>query len=471
MGYNVQRSTLDVQRSTTTLDVGRWTLNVERCTRFIAIALLLIPLTGCGPTKSQKASQLAVQDYLHGNYSAAVDRLRPVAKEPNEDFVLNNVRLGSAAMANYDFAQAEAAFLQAMEVINSTGVNQGGRTLGAVLVDEKVKIWKGEPFERAMAAFYLGLQYYIRHDYENARASFENALFKLRDYADEKDAKDQYREQESNFALGLIMLAKSWQRLGRDDLARANFQRAVELRPDLGDIADYDRNYRSNVLLVIDFGYGPRKVTGSDGSMVGFAPTPLQAGDIPHPRITLDDQLVNIHGLAVPTVDLLAMAQDRKWQSIDTIRAIKSAVGTGMLIGGGVMGAKGLNESGARQRTDLMVAGGLLATGLLLKATSQADIRQWETLPRSVFLMPLFLPPGKHTLSVDFPAVHALRQTWIDIDVPAEGEATYYLRMQPYHSGPFTWPPPTATGLDQPPAAPPMAPPREPSSLPATAQP
>src|SRR5581483_7047441 len=116
-------------------------------------------------------------------------------------------------------------------VINSVGVNEGGRSIGAVLVDEKIKIWKGEPYERAMANFYLGLVYYMEHDYENARGAFENALFKLRDYAGDpkKASKDDYRDVESNFAVAAVMLGKCWQKLDREDLARANFQRAVEI--------------------------------------------------------------------------------------------------------------------------------------------------------------------------------------------------------------------------------------------------
>ena len=66
----------------------------------------------------------------------------------------------------------------------------------------------------------------MRQDYANARGAFENALFKLRDYAGKEDQKDQYREQESDFVVGLVMLGKSWQKLGRDDLAKANFDRA-----------------------------------------------------------------------------------------------------------------------------------------------------------------------------------------------------------------------------------------------------
>ena len=158
---------------------------------------------------------MAIADYFMGDYGRAQNRLRALAAKPDENFVLNNVRLGSAALVDYNLDQAEHAFLAALEVINSVGVNDGGRSLGAVLVDERLRIWKGEPFERAMVNFYLGLVYYMRHDYNNARAAFENALFKLRDYGEGKQQGDEYVDYESNFALGHLMLARCWQRLGR----------------------------------------------------------------------------------------------------------------------------------------------------------------------------------------------------------------------------------------------------------------
>ena len=162
------------------------------------------------------------------------------------------------------------------EVINSVGVNSGGRSLGAAVISENIKIWKGEPFERAMVNFYLGLIYYTRQDYNNARACFENALFKLRDYGPGFDQGDAYREQETNFALGYLMLGKSYQRLGRNDDAAKAFQRAVELQSNLAPLADFSRNAQSNVLLVVDYGRGPNKEgTGPDKAIVGFVPTPV----------------------------------------------------------------------------------------------------------------------------------------------------------------------------------------------------
>jgi tetratricopeptide (TPR) repeat protein len=405
------------------------------------VSVIVGIVIGCGPTRQQRQANEAVSYYFAGDYSEAQNKLRPLAKETNENFVLNNGRLGSAALVNYDLNEAEDAFLRAYEVINSVGVNDGGRSLGAVLVDEKIKIWKGEPFERAMTNFYLGLVYYMQQDYNNARAAFENALFKLHEYDNASDKK-KYADVESNFNVATIMLARTWQKLGREDLARANFEQAKKNDPSLESLADYDRNAEANVLLVVDFGYGPQRVTDFDGAVVGFGPSPYEAGRIPPARVSIDGHGVDLDGFDRPTIDLLAMAQDRKWQSIDTIRTVKSAIGTGLLVAGGIEGIRGANGSGSAQRRDLTAAAALVGAGLLLKATSQADVRQWEMLPRTVFLFPLKVEAGTHDVTIDFPLARGVRQTWRDLVVPEKGEATYYFRMQRFNPGPFQWPPP-----------------------------
>jgi len=134
----------------------------------------------------------------------------------------------------------------------------------------------------------------------------------------------------------------------------------------------------------------------------------------------------------------VAVAQERRWQDIDTIRTIKTTVGTGLLAGG----AYGLSRN---NHNDQAVGLGLLAAGLLLKATSQADVRQWEMLPRTTFVLPLDLDPGKHDVTVAFPAVPGLRQTWRGLVVPDQGEATYYIRMERFNHA-HTWPPPAVAG-------------------------
>jgi tetratricopeptide (TPR) repeat protein len=399
----------------------------------------LLLLVGCGTTKEVKQANRGVEDYFNGDFPRAMAMLEPVARNTDENYVLNNLRLGSAALTAYDLPEAEAAFLRAWEVINAGGVNSGGRSVAAVWIDEKLKIWKGEPYERALASFYLGLTYYMQRDYNNARASFENSLFKLRDYADDKRRVD-YSEQESTFALAYVMLGRCWQKLDREDLAAEAFGDAARLQPRLRGLADSAKHAEANVLLVVDFGFGPRKVTDYDGSIVGFAPAPASARRLPLPRVIVNDAEYPLGNAAEPTIDTVMMAADRRWQSIDTIRTVKTTVGTGLIAGGAGYGLYKAGRGDFRGE-DAAVVAGLIAAGAILKATSTADVRQWEMAPRTVFVLPLALPPGTHDITVSFPDAGNLQQSWRGLIAPESGDATYYFRMNRWWPGPFEWPP------------------------------
>lgn len=403
------------------------------------LLLALLPLCyGC-VSGSEIAADRAVTDYMVSDYINARQELVPLAKQTDENFVLNNDRLGSTTLALDDLNGAETAFLRSYEVINSVGVNDGGRSLGAALVDEKIKVWKGEPFERAMVNFDLGTVYFMRQDYNNARAAFENALFKLRDYGDDTDKADNYREIESDFVLGYLMLGHCWQRLGNPAKAHDMFQKVAQLRPDLAGLADERAYSAANLLLIVDYGSGPMKVANRDGSIVGFGPGPREAGYLPLPFVAIDGRAAPLGSLNLPPVDLLALAQDRRWQSIDTIRVIKSVVGTGLIVAGAYEGL-------GRRHSDPAAALSLIAAGLLVKASSQGDLRYWEMLPRTTYILPMTVPPGRHSVMVYFPSAGNLSQNWADLPVPSSGEAAYYMRIQNVQQQ-YVWPPATLTGL------------------------
>ena len=404
-----------------------------------ACAAGLLAAVGCVDQAKLDAAQ-AVADYQGADYADARRLLRPLAHDGNEDYVLNNCRLGSTCLPMYDLADAQAALTRAYQVINAYGVNDGGRTVGSVVLYEGIRIWRGEPFERAMANFYLGLTYYMQRDYNNARAAFENALFKLRDYGPGDPQDDRYQLVDSDFTLARYMLARCYQQLGNTAQANANFAAVTRDRPDLAALADPGRNAAANVLVVVDYGMGPRKAVSPGGYVTGFVPPPQAAGPLPLPQIDVDGRYATQPGSNAPLVDLLALAQDTRWQAIDTIRTVKSALGSGLIAGGGV------TALAARNR-DVGYAGlGLLAAGVLLKATSAPDLRSWDTLPRSTFAVALRVPPGKHDLTVTFPTYGGQRQVWHGVIIPATGEVTYYVRMHRYEANDQAWPPPTLTG-------------------------
>jgi hypothetical protein len=277
--------------------------------------------------------------------------------------------------------------------------------------------------------------YYAQNDYNNARGAFENALFKLRDYKSEDDKN--YDEQESDFVVALLMLGRTWTMLGRTDEASRYFDRAVALRPNVGPLAGQLAEKSNNVLLYVEYGFGPRKVEdGMDGNALAFYPHPRQAGSIPMPRVTVNGREVSTRSINEPLYDTLVMALDRRWQKIDTIRKTKSYLGTGLLVGGA-----GATIYGADQRDQGMaLAGvGMMVAGALLKASSSADTRTWEMSPRTSFLIPLRLPPGEHDISIAFPT--GVYQTWRGMEVRNDKETTYLFRMLRDTSGEYDFRP------------------------------
>jgi hypothetical protein len=149
----------------------------------------------------------------------------------------------------------------------------------------------------------------------------------------------------------------------------------------------------------------------------------------------VDGRRIDLRGRNLPPVDLLALGQDRKWESIDTIRAVKSVAGTALI-------AAGITSAAVREHPDPAVSLGLIAGGLLLKATSQGDLRQWEMLPRTVFVVPVQVPPGKHDVTVEFPALPGFKQRWLGLEAPEKGDAAYYIHIDRYNPGPYQWPGP-----------------------------
>lgn len=406
----------------------------------LAVVLLGSLLAGCA-ARSDVAGKTGVRAYFDGDLAAARDVLLPLANRTDESYVLNNLRLGSTALLALDLPRAEGAFYRAVEVINAGGVNDPAREFSAYALYEGLKVWKGEPYERAMASYYLGLSYYLRGDYGNARASFENCLFKLADYGENPDDASQFRMVESDFALAHVMLGRTWTKLGRDDMAQRAFARALRTRADLAPLCELELHRRSNLLLLVDYDYGPLKVASDTGQVVGFVPSPGQAGPIGRPRVRVNGREIQRKELLVPTVDLVALAERREWRSIDTTRAIKDVVGKGLVVGGAIATGYGLANDSKEAAIGGLAA---MALGALLSASAKADLRQWEMLPRTVFVVPLELPPGRYTVTVDAPPRGRTRlpidQTWVDVLVPAQGETALYLRLLPWQRGPWRWP-------------------------------
>lgn len=416
--------------------------------RSLLTLLLILPVlfTGCGGNSTKN---VGLASYYQHDYATARDRLRPLAADRrSENVVLNNMRLGMAALADGDYDEAELALMRAYEYLVSGGVNEADRTVFSTVVYEGVRVWKGDPYEQAMSYYYVAAYHMLIGDWENARAAASNSLFALRDFGD-RDRGDQppdmqqivtaaeradrrgvdffnrYRTVESEFALGYLLVGTNYALMGEPEDAAALFEIVRELRPDLENLANRLEAGDYDTLLLVDAGHGPRKEAyGPDNALIRYRPVGFHS---PTPLIS-----VAANGRALehvgtrPVVDLWRLSQYPRWWSLENMRKAKSDIGT-VLLGGGLGAAYIGSQVDSREA---MYAGlAAAALGAALKGTAGADTRHLEFLPRTVFMVPLTLGPGEHDLSLHIQNDAGSSATWRDMVAGEPGRpAVYYLR-------------------------------------------
>jgi len=365
-----------------------------------------------------------------------VDELGPLWHGPlNRNDLLDRYHLGVVAMAADETKLATQSLTDVFEMLAMHGVNRD-KYLSYVLINESVRVWKGEPFEQAMAFYYTGLAYAAQGSWDNLRATTLNSLYHLEDYdlmgqtidPDELERRAHRIEQglpvepenkqkgyvpiKTDFALGYLMAGIANQQMGRDDEAQYHWHEAEQWAPQIKPTVDSLQRGEYNIILAVDYGLGPRKVgVGPDGAIVQF-----------RPRTPSDDQplLVTIDGASqqfYAAADLNVMADNHKWNRYEAMRLAKSAAGNIIIAGGAV--------AASSDDRDAQLAGlGLILAGLYAKANARADLRYCEVLPQRVYVAPLQITTDVQAqLQVGSAYAH------VDLSPPQDGAQLIYIRL------------------------------------------
>ncbi len=367
-------------------------------------------------------------------------------KNPSRDYALDRMRLGLLTLADGYAPQIGSAWDDLYQILRRAGINKDAG-LASVVINEDLKVWKGEPFEQALAFHYIGLHYAMQGSWDNARAAELNSLFPLKAVIktpdnrrisnveviqktpDGEEAFNHPEEVRTNFALGFLMTGIAAHEIGKEtgdpdriQEAEENFRSAIAIRPDLRQVIDVIRSEQYNTILVVDYGRGPQKVaSGLDNSISTFEPiTPSSSA-----RLWVGTELSRAtYPLAA---DLNEMATDHRWNNLEDMRRGKAVVGTGLLVGGA-----GATMIGADQRSpELALAGlGAMAAGALLKAGAHADTRHIELLPQRVYVVPVMITRETTAVTVQVEGEPASRLVLTGLSPPTGKAAQLrYVRL------------------------------------------
>lgn len=373
----------------------------------MAIALSLVA-GSCATRPSQPAVVLT------GNIM--VDGPMCIDHGPARDKVLWEYRTAAAAMRLGKYDLAKGYLDDAITTLQGTyGPDPNARKARSYFHAEAKKTFIGEPYERSMAYIYRGILYWMEGQPDNARACFRSAEI--------EDSDTENHEYAGDWVLPDYLDGLASVKLGED--GSDAFKRA---QADAKAITLPPYNPRANVLIFFEFGPGPTKyATGEYSQELRFhvAPSPVTAADF---QVDGKDYPV------APADDVWFQARTRGGRVMDHILGNKAVFKSATDIAGDVAligGGAAIVSGGGRDATANEVGVGLLAAGVISKifsaaTTPQADVRAWDNLPRYLSFANLGLPPGRHTVVVQFhggggEVLPGFTKT-LTVDVPPDGK-------------------------------------------------
>lgn len=404
------------------------------------LALLLLPFLGACAAYQRDAT--GVQLMQRGEYGTV--RAHVLAQQAGErEAILQRMKRISLALADgvHDSARTDADAL--FDDLRTQGIN-ADRTASSFFVGEQgARIYKGEPFEQALAYYNIAVVDALDGEWGNVRAAAQNSLFLLRDFSQsvqtagqsplqqreaivrqgaEADAKSgkqsdglgvNYLATASDFEIGYVLRAIASFAVNEHDDAEEALRTVTEVAPRLAPLADAIRSGGYNTVVFADFGTSPEK----------YADGPSNAIALFRPRTPSDDRplLVSVDGgpaASFPVVtDVNRISQSLRWANLEDLRLAKSAIGDVLITGGVIaIGASGRNDNAAKW------AGlGAILAGVALKATASADTRQNEYYPQRVYVALLALNTPSSTVDLSIEGAPGTRLVLPGVPKPRAG--------------------------------------------------
>lgn len=422
------------------------------------VALGGIAIGGLGGCQSYRGDADVMSETRAGQFGAArlVAANRATRDPSDRSFMLDRMKIMLLAQADGVPESAESIADRLYDFLRTQGVNRDNTVASFFVGEEGARVWKGEPFEQAMAYHAISVFDATRGDWGNVRACAGNSLFALRDFSrtlrsgsrpasqavnpttgqeyDEQtserlalletaareeqsgggDALSRYTPARSDFEVGYAMHAIASRQLGERQDMDESVAALANMRPEMAALAQVIATGQYNTVLVVDYGLAPRKMgAGPDNTIAVFRP--VTASDGSALQVAVNGRTA---GTFPVVTDVNRLAQDLKWNNLEDMRRAKSTLGDVLLIGGAAV-AVGAEDDEAK-----MAGAAAAIAGLLLKATAAADTRHCEILPQRVYIAPVWLEPGLNTVRLEIPG----RAAMVIPDVPAPPDSRVFAR-------------------------------------------
>lgn len=392
---------------------------------FVALSCLM----GCAGATYNVAGSMQ-----KGGYKQVLIDTQNIEDFPERDQTLILNWRAHAKMGLGYYLSARNDYFRAWNMMNNSA---GGNTVGAVVFNEKSKYYLGEPYERMMNSYYLGLLYYQMGKPEDAMACFKNALF-----VDTGDLEQ--GEYAADFVPNMIMRSRVF--LDRKDEGGCKMQ-LDELNRLPHDARNFDASCpwftldaqkEANTLIWVELGWGPYMT--AEGRHKELRVIRESTYEEQYAEVWIDGQNL---GRTYKLGDTYFQATTRGGRPMDEYLKAKGIVKDVTTVAGAVAIGVGIELAREGHGTAGAITAGVglavMLAGLL--ADTSADTRCNILLPGQIHLMMAKLDPGPHEVEVRYfgkggQELGRMRQRALPLKVPERGDAVMVVRSDPQYQLP-----------------------------------
>lgn len=401
--------------------------------KFAGFLLILFLISGCAAYKLDTAQSDLRTSFASGDYNSTAQLIQNLEQQEvykSKEEVLLNLEQGLVYHFAGNYEESSQAFTQAEHKIDELYTKSVSRAIQSFVVNDNSLAYDGEDYEDIYLNIFKGLNYIHSNDLESALVEVRRVTYKL-ERLDQKynglvealskadttsTDKDKWKTGNTNVqnsALGRYLSTILYAKTNKPDDARIEVENLMKAYRDQPSVYSYGNPSEEelqilthpdsyNVLVKAFSGRAPVKeqndtriyLDESDTYLKFSVPT-LHTFNSQVRSINVkinDDEVVELD--LIEEMDLVAKEVYKVKEPIiyarTVVRTFLKAAAANKL------------KKEAEKENDTLGSVVNIMGKIAQETTEKADLRSWQTMPGKAYATVLKLPPGEHSIQVQY---------------------------------------------------------------------
>lgn len=374
-----------------------WKTYRARSKKLLALCLSVLTLTACA---TYQGNVQTTRSSLKDNPLEAAQKIEKLALEESDDQLVYLLDYATAMQAAKNYKDSNKYFLQADRIAEVKDYHSVTKQLSSLVLSEEMVQYKGDDYEKVLINAMLAINFLCIGNLDGALVETRRLNEKLEHYR--VDGKKPYEQNEFATYLGALI----WESDRKWDDAYISFEKTYKLNPNIPYLKEdliraavnarreevakdwekkfgiqrkkewFNKKYGEIVLIHLQ-GWGPRKYPNPSWPRIPVLRpvssytkgAELEVMGVGKERT---QKVYNLERVAIKTLnDQYAPLIAKRLAAIATKEVLADQV---------------------RQKNEALGA----LVGIALRVTDRADLRQWSTLPESLQIAKIRVPPGRY---------------------------------------------------------------------------